>query len=527
MWRTLRWTGAALFLLLVLQSAWVVDEAYITFRTVDNFLAGHGLRWNVGERVQAYTHPLWLIVMVPAQLSGANVFYVSIAVSWLFSALGLAAVWRWFEGVAPWKLPLFLLLACSSKAYVDYSTSGLENPLSHAVALAFGLQLVRREASPEPRSQGLDALFATAALGVLTRLDTVLLYAPPLAWVLWQEWPRRRLSLWRPLAFAVGPVLAWLCFSTLYYGFPLPNTFYAKVANTGVDTGHVLAMGTSYLANSLRWDAVTPAVFLLGLGVAMLRREAWALSLLAGVGLYLAYVWGSAASATHMSGRFLSLPFALCAAVAARGLASPRVAAGVAAAAVVWTVASPRAPIKFGTALHTEAFDTEYVIDTKLAVYQEGAALLDAASGVALPNHGWYRHGEAFREGDVRVVAIASPGYFAYAAGPEKWIIDKMGLGDPLLSRLPGRPAFVRKGGHYIRELPPGYRATIATAKNQLRDPGLRAYYDRLTLLTRGPLWQWQRWVEIVRMNTGREEPLLSSYRASLAPGSAAPPPRP
>ena len=36
-------------------TAWLTEDAFITFRTVDNFINGYGLTWNTGERVQAYT----------------------------------------------------------------------------------------------------------------------------------------------------------------------------------------------------------------------------------------------------------------------------------------------------------------------------------------------------------------------------------------------------------------------------------------------------------------------------------------
>jgi arabinofuranosyltransferase len=48
----------ALFAVVLCRTAWVGDDAYITFRTVDNLVHGYGARWNVDERVQAYTHPL-------------------------------------------------------------------------------------------------------------------------------------------------------------------------------------------------------------------------------------------------------------------------------------------------------------------------------------------------------------------------------------------------------------------------------------------------------------------------------------
>ena len=44
----------------LVNTAWLSEDIYITLRVVDNFVNGYGLTWNVAERVQAYTHPLWL-----------------------------------------------------------------------------------------------------------------------------------------------------------------------------------------------------------------------------------------------------------------------------------------------------------------------------------------------------------------------------------------------------------------------------------------------------------------------------------
>ena len=55
--------------------------------------------------------------------------------------------------------------------------------------------------------------------------------------------------------FAV-PAAAWLLFATIYYGFPLPNTYYAKVA-TGIPSSLLYRQGLAYLFNSLAHDPVT------------------------------------------------------------------------------------------------------------------------------------------------------------------------------------------------------------------------------------------------------------------------------
>src|SRR5262245_46151551 len=49
--------------IVVVSAAWLSDDSYITLRVIDNFWNGYGLRWNVIERVQVFTHPLWLLVL--------------------------------------------------------------------------------------------------------------------------------------------------------------------------------------------------------------------------------------------------------------------------------------------------------------------------------------------------------------------------------------------------------------------------------------------------------------------------------
>src|SRR5690348_16048670 len=62
--------AVAAFLVLEIKDAWLSDDAYITFRTVYNFTHGYGLVWNVGERVQSYTHPLWMFLLTIAYALG-------------------------------------------------------------------------------------------------------------------------------------------------------------------------------------------------------------------------------------------------------------------------------------------------------------------------------------------------------------------------------------------------------------------------------------------------------------------------
>lgn len=57
--------GVVLLATVMIRSAWLSDDGLITFRTIDHFVNGGGLRFNLAERVQSYTHPLWLFLLAP------------------------------------------------------------------------------------------------------------------------------------------------------------------------------------------------------------------------------------------------------------------------------------------------------------------------------------------------------------------------------------------------------------------------------------------------------------------------------
>jgi len=72
-----------LFSLAFINTAWVAEDAFITFRSVDNMLAGYGPVWNIGERVQVYTHPLWYILLVIGNFIVHSPYYVALVLNYL------------------------------------------------------------------------------------------------------------------------------------------------------------------------------------------------------------------------------------------------------------------------------------------------------------------------------------------------------------------------------------------------------------------------------------------------------------
>src|SRR6185436_15076305 len=86
-----------LFSTVLIRTTWLSDDAYITLRTVDNLVSGFGPRWNVAERAQAYTHPLWMFLLAVPYWFTREAYFTPLAVSMLLS---LAAVWLLFEGIS-------------------------------------------------------------------------------------------------------------------------------------------------------------------------------------------------------------------------------------------------------------------------------------------------------------------------------------------------------------------------------------------------------------------------------------------
>lgn len=299
-----------LFVVVLIRNAWVSDDAYITFRVVENFLSGYGLTYNPFVRVQAYTHPAWMLLLSGLYFlervlfsSGPNTLYfITVFISILISFLALSMILQKVVQ-ADFLTSIFVVAAfLFSRAYMDYSTSGLENPLSHLL-LAFFLWIYLKKPG------NIFALTIAASLLVMTRQDLVILVLPPLLQVYWSY--RKRDNVFETLLFGLSPIFLWEVFSILYYGFPFPNTAYAKL-NTGIESSLLFQQGIDYLLNSLHWDPLTLLiVFFTGFSVFTLpvqvQEKNKLMLLYAGVALYILYVVGIGGD--FMSGRFLTAPF--------------------------------------------------------------------------------------------------------------------------------------------------------------------------------------------------------------------------
>ncbi len=497
--------GLMVFLTVLIRTAWVCDDAYISFRTVDNFVNGYGLRWNIDERVWSFTNPLWVLVFSAVYGITREAYFTSIFFSIALAIGAVALVARGLSRSVA-MMALTFVIFIFSKAFVDYSTSGLENSLGHLLLAVFLLLFLKGEMS----YRQLFWLALVGSLATLNRMDAVLLVAPPLFWAWWglRGWRATRTVL---LGFT--PLILWEIFAVIYYGFPLPNTYFAKT-HTGIPSAELIQQGLLYFLDSIQRDPITLTAIFLGIAAAVATRNRKGLAVTAGILLF--FVYTVKVGGDFMSGRFFTAPLLSGVALLTMCPWPERGWGVVAPAAIAITLGftSPRVPI-----LSDETYGTtgEGGINPKGIAdergwYYQGTGLLTAKRGVVLPDHEWTHKGlEARYRGEQRIYD-GCVGFMGFFAGPKIHIVDMFSLTQPLLSHLPIEDVKGWRIGHFSRMYPAGFDKTGDPCANTIIDSGMHVYYDKLCILTRGSLWSWSRLGEIIKFNAGAYGSLVNQY---------------
>ena len=512
--------ASCLFTLVFFANAWVGDDAYITFRTIDNFVNGYGLRWNVIERVQTYTHPLWLIVCSVPYYFTHEVYYTVILVSYVVCLSTLLVYQFSVETSRPWTGAVVVLALLASKTFMDYSSSGLENGLSALLGVSFVVTAARAD---RDITSPLSVPLGIAGLAALSRLDTLLIYIVACALLIVRRRGLPARLLVRDVVLGMSPVILWCLFSLVYYGFVFPNTAYAKALVSGVPLASRLKQGFAYLLFTALWDPIVPVMMLVFFYVAIRSRSALTLAVAAGVVMYAAYVVAVAASSSTMGLRFFSVVFVV--AVATTLLAIELFEAlTIGAVAVVFMVVVPLSPVRtlgcrWSAAEPPLGWKTSAILDIRALGCRDGAALANFQRNTRLPDHPWFKSGLEFRQTDERVHlggpgGLPAMGYFGYSAGPGKVIVDPFGLTDPLLARLPATVTPAWLPGEISRPTPPGYLESLQQDANVIVDPSLHQYYESLRTIVSGPIFSARRWKEILAMNLGLKDDLVRRYEA-------------
>jgi arabinofuranosyltransferase len=504
--RSLPWLAVAALALglltAVLRLAWLSDEAYLTLRTVENLVAGHGPVWNVGERVQVAPHPAWLWLLAGARWLTGEHYFTTIALSVLATAVGVGLLLRMAGTAAAGAGVLLLLLG--SRAFGDFATSGLETPLATALLVWLGRIDDRTEVGGR---RLLPIAFVIGWCG-LTRLDLLVLAGPVLLAHARTDRPLRQVAV---LAVAMLPLLGWSAFAAYYYGSPVPIG--AAAFASGIPNGELAMQGVRYLLRTAAEDPLTLGTIglgmLVGFGVRAVRGRMLAL------GVLLACADVVRTGGDTMAGRLFVPPFVVATVLLARWLRAARPAVALAlagfAAGAIWLPGLPpwlRAP-----AADLEPAPVAHGIRDERRVCFPAYGLCSPQREIPVAGR-WSR--ALARQGRQRPIVLGcSPaGVLPFVAGPLFHCIDARRC-DPLLMRLPVLDPAHWRIEQGTRGLPDGYPEALAFADHRLSHPGLARFYQTLRTVLRAPLDRPERWPALQALWFGFDDDGLRSYVAS------------
>jgi arabinofuranosyltransferase len=264
----------ALLLANAVDRRWMDDDGFINLRIVRNCLRGYGPVFNIGERVEAATSPLWLAwLALMGELrirleEGAVYSGIALTVLALFLAqeaarvLGRARTEVGAHSSYP-CLPLGAAVFAVIPAVWDYASSGLETGLGLAWLAGSYLALVRPMARPSAART--CAIAVLLGLGPLIRPEFALYsvaYLGILGFVLRARGVRPTFASVAVVVLSAGAIPGVYEIVRMgYYGAIVPNTAIAKEAFSGN-----LSQGRCYFDNFFRtyamaWPLVASAVF--------------------------------------------------------------------------------------------------------------------------------------------------------------------------------------------------------------------------------------------------------------------------
>lgn len=234
----------------VLFYAFTADDAYIALRYAENLLAGEGLVFNPGERVEGFSSPLHILLVAAPALLGAplvavaKVLGIVAAAGASLLAVGLARR----LGAGDWLAGAAGLAVALHPGMLYFASSGMETTLYAAWVTAAALRL-STELDAEARSRWPVSLWLLG-LASVTRPEGAVLLAAACVVRLWRARSSRRLLLREALGWvpAWAPLVAWVAFRRAYYGEWLPNVYYAKPGGLGWEG---LTAGLAYLHTAI------------------------------------------------------------------------------------------------------------------------------------------------------------------------------------------------------------------------------------------------------------------------------------
>ena len=497
-----------LIFLRILSYAWCSDDAYHAYVMSANLLAGKGFTPTPGIRVNVSTCPLWTLVVTLGMVVWNNPYAIGMILNLLFSGTALFMLFKFIYKKDDWFIILSMVTAvlCTSKTYLSYTTSGLENAQILMLSSFYLTVLFKNEYFSKKE------LFKIALLEGLiafTRMDCALIFAFASAYVFLFRYKKdekdsgkfslNKLFQVIPIAIlGLSPFILWEMFSWFYYGSFVPNTALAKL-NTGFPLSDYLIRGVWYGFLSLFFDAALllfPVSFII-YNLCVNYKNPKLLSATLGIVFYLMYI--IYIGGDFMLGRhFLSLLWItlFLMFMPIDGQQNIPFFCSVIILAFFYDLFQID-PVK-------QSYDA-YVKENKPCWYADEQKYYYKNTGLFPVADDYSKNGQITIIKKVKNNGIQ----WFYSGNKTKY---EYRLYDPLLVRLPAIRLKNWRIGHMKRKIPDGYKRTLNTGINRIKDKNLSFYYDKLKFILSGDLFDLERLKETVKFNSGAYDQYLNRY---------------
>lgn len=510
-----------IFVFIITLMAWQSDDAYHAYVMAKNLVLGNGFVYNVGERASASSCPLFTLVIACGYFVIRKMFVVSLLICIAFSTAAYEIVMKHFCHTRKQVIATFVILVGSS-SFISYTTSGLENC---QLFLLTALFLKLYFGSDKYNSKRLFSLAILISLIAMTRMDAVLMFIPMILYVYLIK--RDKVSFIKAVVIGIAgllPFIGWEIFSTIYYGFPVPNTAYVKLG-TAIPLKEYIVRGIQYYLTSFLFDPILFIVPVITIVLAIILKNSKYIQTCLGIILYMLYVLYIGGD--FMVGRHFTVLFfisVIC------FLQIENI-----------EISNNRKYVRFEKMMYVLVLCgiifsytakpisnqylygySNYPISDERSGYFKYTSLYNnvlsyLSTGKLDIRNAWNEAGiDEIREGNYDGgILIMVPGISIYY-NSDLYLNDLYALGDPFLSKLPAVREDNWRIGHMWREAPVGYTDTVITGENKIVNEDLYQYYEIIKKITRGSIFDKDRLKTVVDFNLGKYDYLIENYRNTL-----------
>ena len=292
-------------------------------------------------------------------------------------------------------------------------------------------------------------------------------------------------------------LLAWYSFATVYFGSPLPNTFFAKL-NAGFPTEEVLERGRKYFL-TLRMDWITAIILIFSFIFSLLSLNKILIALTIGQFMYCAYIYKIGGD--FMMGRYFSLSVLIAISQLVASLYSQRLMSfktiNISILAILILI------IPIGTITSFPILTTtNYVARGQISKIYDERGFYYATMGLLSPSRSWPEIKS--QSADKSIDYVYKCGYAGYSAvtNSSTHLIDLCALSDPFLSKIPAIQTENWRIGHHIRKMPRDYGEYLLGNVAKIHDKKLQGLLDDIRLLAWSDIFSKERMNAILRVHS-------------------------